>query len=164
MAVELASANIRVNGISPGSIATELFHDTIGAAPGYMERRLPCMPLGGPDEVAPVASFLLSDEASCNKSSSTEESPQRTRSDFEAVSCTCARSTDATVLPSRHEAAAGTSISAPASGVRLRSTRPLSPVAMAAWSPRRLTVSCHGRRGTGRTCRAGLSGRDRASA
>lgn len=67
MAVELASANIRVNAISPGPVATELFHATIGAAPGYMERRLPHMPLkrlGGPDEVASVASFLLSDEAS----------------------------------------------------------------------------------------------------
>ena len=67
MAVEFASKNIRVNAVSPGPVATDLFHSIIGSTPGYMERRLPHMPmkrLGKVHEIAAIAGFLLSDEAS----------------------------------------------------------------------------------------------------
>ena len=67
MAVEFASKNIRVNAVSPGPVATDLFHGTIGSTPGFMERRLPHMPmkrLGEALEIATIAGFLLSEEAS----------------------------------------------------------------------------------------------------
>ena len=67
MAVEFAGKNIRVNAVSPGPVATALFHDTIGSTPGFMERRLPHMPmkrLGEVHEIAAIAGFLLSEDAS----------------------------------------------------------------------------------------------------
>jgi NAD(P)-dependent dehydrogenase (short-subunit alcohol dehydrogenase family) len=67
MAIELASKNIRVNAISPGPVNTVLHQTVIDKDPEYMEHRLPHLPmkrLGEEDEIASVAGFLLSDEAS----------------------------------------------------------------------------------------------------
>ncbi len=67
MAIELASKNIRVNAISPGPVHTTLHQTVIDQDAGYMDYRLPHMPmkrLGEESEIATVAAFLLSNEAS----------------------------------------------------------------------------------------------------
>ncbi len=67
MAIELAPRNIRVNAISPGPVSTELFRSTIGQQSGFMDQRLPHMPmkrLGEAHEIASTAAFLLSDSSS----------------------------------------------------------------------------------------------------
>ncbi|MBO7175645.1 MAG: SDR family oxidoreductase, partial [Spirochaetaceae bacterium] len=61
LATELASRSITVNCIAPGLIETDMIKD----AP--MEYILPTIPMGRvgkPEEVAAVAVFLLSEEAS----------------------------------------------------------------------------------------------------
>lgn len=67
---ELAPRNIRVNAVSPGPIQTNFF-DRNGmpeeAIKGFVESVLPQVPLGrfgSPEEVASVATFLLSSDAS----------------------------------------------------------------------------------------------------
>lgn len=60
---------IRVNGVAPGIVPTELFAGAAGATGGKndMEQRASTTPLrraGGADEIAGVAAFLLSDDAS----------------------------------------------------------------------------------------------------
>lgn len=62
----LAPHGIRVNAIGPGSIATEMLAK-VNADPEAKRRMLSRTPmgrLGEPDEIAAVASFLASDEAS----------------------------------------------------------------------------------------------------
>jgi NAD(P)-dependent dehydrogenase (short-subunit alcohol dehydrogenase family) len=59
---------IRVNGVAPGIVPTELFASAAGAAGGKndMEQRASTTPLrraGTPDEIAAVAAFLLSEDA-----------------------------------------------------------------------------------------------------
>ena len=62
----LAPHGIRVNAIGPGSIATEMLA-TVNADPAARRRMLSRTPmgrLGDPSEIASVAAFLASDEAS----------------------------------------------------------------------------------------------------
>lgn len=70
LAREFAPRGIRVNAVSPGPIATNFFERTglpQEAIEGFGQAILAQVPLGRfgtPDEVAAVAAFLLSDEAS----------------------------------------------------------------------------------------------------
>jgi NAD(P)-dependent dehydrogenase (short-subunit alcohol dehydrogenase family) len=67
MAIGLADKGIRVVGIGPGSIATELLKTAVmgnEAAKTRILSRTPMGRLGDPDEVARVAVFLASDDAS----------------------------------------------------------------------------------------------------
>ncbi|MET0850841.1 MAG: glucose 1-dehydrogenase [Candidatus Rokuibacteriota bacterium] len=66
MAVSLAPHGIRVNAIGPGTVNTPINANFFGM-PGMVERFLMRTPLGRiaePDEIASVAVFLASDEAS----------------------------------------------------------------------------------------------------
>ncbi|MCY3767815.1 MAG: SDR family oxidoreductase [Gammaproteobacteria bacterium] len=66
LGIRMAAEGVRVNGIGPGSIATEMF-DAISGNPekyrGIMSRT-PMLRPGDPDEVAKVAVFLASDYSS----------------------------------------------------------------------------------------------------
>jgi glucose 1-dehydrogenase len=67
MAVALAPHGIRVNGIGPGTILTELAKQAVltdDAARGKILSRTPLGRCGEPEEVAAVAAFLASDDAS----------------------------------------------------------------------------------------------------
>lgn len=67
MALALASRGVRVMGIGPGSIATELLARAVlsdEAARARILSRTPLGRLGEPDEIARVAVFLASDDAS----------------------------------------------------------------------------------------------------
>lgn len=67
MALGLAPHDIRVCGIGPGSIATELLRQAVltnAAAQTRILSRTPLGRLGEPEEVARVAVFLASDDAS----------------------------------------------------------------------------------------------------
>jgi glucose 1-dehydrogenase len=67
MAVALAPHRIRVNGIGPGTILTELARTAVlgnREAERKILSRTPLGRMGDPDEVAQVAVFLASDEAS----------------------------------------------------------------------------------------------------
>lgn len=65
MAKELAPRRIRVNGVAPGPVDTELFHvgktDEVKARSAGMS---PFNRIGSPDEIAEVVCFLASDKAS----------------------------------------------------------------------------------------------------
>ncbi len=66
LGIRMASEGVRVNGIGPGSINTELFQ-SIADNPQKMQEvmsRTPMQRPGEPDEVAKVAVFLASDYAS----------------------------------------------------------------------------------------------------
>lgn len=67
MAIALAPHGIRVNAIGPGTIATELARKAVLGSDEARRRllsRTPMKRLGEPDEVARVAVFLASDDAS----------------------------------------------------------------------------------------------------
>jgi glucose 1-dehydrogenase len=67
MAIGLADKGIRVVGIGPGSIATELLRTAVltnESAKTRILSRTPMGRLGEPDEIARVAVFLASDDAS----------------------------------------------------------------------------------------------------
>ena len=67
MAVSLARYGIRVNAIGPGTIETELTKKGLLSTLGSLERVLSRTPLGRcgtPAEVASVAAFLASEDAS----------------------------------------------------------------------------------------------------
>ena len=67
MALALAPHGIRVMGIGPGSIATEMLKAAVlkdGAARDRIMSRTPLQRLGQPEEIAKVALFLASDDAS----------------------------------------------------------------------------------------------------
>ena len=66
MALALAPKGIRVNAIGPGSIATDMVMQLISSeeARRTVMSRTPIGRLGRPEEIAAVAAFLASDEAS----------------------------------------------------------------------------------------------------
>jgi NAD(P)-dependent dehydrogenase (short-subunit alcohol dehydrogenase family) len=66
MALSLAAHGIRVNAIGPGSINTEMLKATMAhaAARGRILSRTPMGRIGEPSEIAAIAVFLASDEAS----------------------------------------------------------------------------------------------------
>src|SRR5690606_16908585 len=67
MALSLAPRDIRVNAVGPGTIATELARSIVMVSPEArrkMMARTPMRRMGEPDEVARVALFLASDDAS----------------------------------------------------------------------------------------------------
>ena len=66
MALALATRGIRVNAIAPGSIATDMVMQLISSdeARRTVMSRTPMGRLGSPAEIAAVAAFLASDEAS----------------------------------------------------------------------------------------------------
>ena len=67
MAIGLAAHDIRVNAIGPGTIATELARKAVMGSPQArttLLSRTPMKRLGEPDEVARVAVFLASEDAS----------------------------------------------------------------------------------------------------
>jgi NAD(P)-dependent dehydrogenase (short-subunit alcohol dehydrogenase family) len=67
MSVSLAPHGIRVNAIGPGTIATELARKAVMGSPAAertIMSRTPLGRLGEPAEVASVAVFLASDDAS----------------------------------------------------------------------------------------------------
>ena len=64
-ALELAPKGIRVNSVAPGFIDTEMNRSKFSPERrGVFEQSVPLKKIGEPDEVAAVASFLLSDESS----------------------------------------------------------------------------------------------------
>jgi NAD(P)-dependent dehydrogenase (short-subunit alcohol dehydrogenase family) len=67
MALSLAQHGIRVNGIGPGTIATEMARAAVLGTEEARRRvlsRTPLGRLGEPEEVAAIAAFLASDDAS----------------------------------------------------------------------------------------------------
>lgn len=67
MALNLAPHGIRVNGIGPGTILTELAKKAVMASPEARHTILSRTPMGRcgePEEVASIAAFLASDDAS----------------------------------------------------------------------------------------------------
>jgi NAD(P)-dependent dehydrogenase (short-subunit alcohol dehydrogenase family) len=67
MSVSLATHGIRVNAIGPGTIATELARKAVMGSPAAertIMSRTPLGRLGEPSEVATIAAFLASDDAS----------------------------------------------------------------------------------------------------
>ena len=66
LGIRMASENVRVNGIGPGSIATDMFKTVADNPEKYREimSRTPMQRPGEPDEVAKLAVFLASDYAS----------------------------------------------------------------------------------------------------
>ena len=63
-ALELGKEGIRVNALLPGVMDTPLLDDADDAVKALMTQRIPRGRMGDPREVALVARFLLSDEAS----------------------------------------------------------------------------------------------------
>ena len=71
-AAELARYGIRVNSIHPGMIETEMIHEVVGHDEGRLERMAASTPFrraAGPEEIAALALFLASDEASFSSGS-----------------------------------------------------------------------------------------------
>jgi NAD(P)-dependent dehydrogenase (short-subunit alcohol dehydrogenase family) len=66
MALSLAPHGIRVNAIGPGSIRTDMLNAVFDDADARMRvlSRTPLGRIGEPEEVAAVAAFLASDDAS----------------------------------------------------------------------------------------------------
>ncbi|MDW8845600.1 SDR family oxidoreductase [Erwinia sp. MMLR14_017] len=65
LSLEVAAQGIRVNGVRPGLIYTEMHAD--GGEPGRVDRVAPGLPMqrgGQPEEIAQAILWLLSDEAS----------------------------------------------------------------------------------------------------
>ncbi|KAA0547874.1 SDR family oxidoreductase [Bacillus sp. BGMRC 2118] len=64
LAKEVAPSNIRVNGIAPGAINTNMLSNLGEEDKHLLEQDIPMGRMGDPKEVANVVTFLLSDQAS----------------------------------------------------------------------------------------------------
>lgn len=70
MAVELAEKGVRINALSPGLIATQIWNDIMEASPNreesesYWNSNIPQRRAGTPEEVAKAALFLAGDDSS----------------------------------------------------------------------------------------------------
>jgi len=64
LAVELASRGVTVNAIAPGFIETDMSEAVRNKAGDLIKKMIPMRRLGQPDDIAKVAVFLASDEAS----------------------------------------------------------------------------------------------------
>lgn len=64
--MEVSDKGIRVNGIAPGAIATDMNKDLLEDEQKKKgeEQRIPLKRIGQPEEIAKVALFLASDNAS----------------------------------------------------------------------------------------------------
>jgi NAD(P)-dependent dehydrogenase (short-subunit alcohol dehydrogenase family) len=63
-ALELAAANIRVNAVAPGPVATPMLDRFTGGHPEMMAQRVPLGRLAAPEEIARAVLWLASDDAS----------------------------------------------------------------------------------------------------
>lgn len=68
-ALELAKDGVRVNGIAPGAVETNIFN-VMGLPPEHVQKfkdeaksHIPCGRIGLPEDIAKVALFLVSDES-----------------------------------------------------------------------------------------------------
>lgn len=64
VALELATASIRVNTVCPGPVDTEMVGRLTGNKPEMLGERMPMKRVGKPDEIAHVVVWLCSSEAS----------------------------------------------------------------------------------------------------
>lgn len=66
IALELAEKGIRINGIAPGAIATDMNKELLEnqKEKERKEQEIPVHRIGQPEEIAKVALFLASDDAS----------------------------------------------------------------------------------------------------
>jgi 3-oxoacyl-[acyl-carrier protein] reductase len=64
LAKELASRRIRVNGVAPGMIETDMSAAVRGLAGDRLKEIIPLRRVGQPEEIARVVAFLASDDAS----------------------------------------------------------------------------------------------------
>jgi 3-oxoacyl-[acyl-carrier protein] reductase len=64
LAVELGKRGVRVLSLAPGIIETEMTEDVLALAPEQARSKIVLNRFGSPVEVANVAAFLVSDEAS----------------------------------------------------------------------------------------------------
>ena len=64
MALELAPHGIRVNGIGPGSVKTDMLAGVAGSQLDMIHSRTPLGRIAQPDEISGVAAFLASEDAS----------------------------------------------------------------------------------------------------
>jgi 3-oxoacyl-[acyl-carrier protein] reductase len=64
LAVELAPRGVRVNGVAPGLVETDMTAALRALAPDELRRRVLLGRLGRPEEIARVVGFLASDDAS----------------------------------------------------------------------------------------------------
>lgn len=71
MAIDLAAQGIRVNVVSPGLVATQIWEDVKAAAPSpqqcedYFYSNIPIRRTIEPEEIGELVAFLLSDRARC---------------------------------------------------------------------------------------------------
>ncbi|MEK7836907.1 MAG: SDR family oxidoreductase, partial [candidate division NC10 bacterium] len=64
LATELAPRGVTVNAVAPGLIETDMSRPFLGMAAGRLRDLIPMRRVGTPAEVAAVAAFLASEEAS----------------------------------------------------------------------------------------------------